>query len=399
MAEPLRLRRWRHFRILVAALAGLPLLAACSAQGTAVSESADPQPAVVDVGSLPAPATITPIWQKSFDGPVQISLAPDGSVATALGPDGLTALGPDGSVLWHRGAGGVAIALQDGLVVRGPAPTDNGGQIELFNSGGTSIWQQAGVGPIAAAASADGNRVAVADDGAGQVWLVDSNPADAPAAAESLQIAGPAALQFTSSDQLVMDDGTQVSVVSRGGAVQALCPGGCSGTSRTIAAASNASWLAVATRGGDNTLYMFTGQGTALWNRSLPSGGSNGLAVGPKDRQVLLYGLGAAGGLADVSPSSGAERWALNLQAGGAALPAVSAAFLPDGGVLVLAENASATYVVVLSASGTAEAALPLTGAAGVDLAGTRDAALAVTDNTAGTASVLWYSLKVPAGT
>ena len=398
MSEALRPGRWRHLRIIVAVLAGLPLLAACSAQGAAVSETTDPQPAIVDLGGVPAPANTAPLWQKTFDAPVQISLAPDGSVATALAPGGLRALGPDGSVLWRAGTGGVAIALQGGLVVRGPAPTDNGGQLRLYDSAGNLIWQQPGVGPITAVASPDGNRVAIADDGAGQVWLVDSNPADAPADAASLPIAGPAALHFTGSDQLVMDDGTQVSVVAPSGAVKPLCPGGCSGPSRSIAAASNASWLAVATRGGDNTLYMFKRDGTALWHRSLPSGGQNRLAVGPKDRRVLLYDLGTAGGLAEVSTSTGLERWAVNLQAGGAAVPAVAATFLPSGGVLVLAQNASACYVVALDAFGNPLAALPLLAGATVDLTGTRDAALVATDNTTGSASVDWYSLKVAGG-
>jgi DNA-binding beta-propeller fold protein YncE len=397
MAVALRLLRSRPVPQFVAAFAVLALLAACSAQGSSVDESADPQPTVVDLGSLPAPS-LSATWQKTYDGPVQVTLASDGSVATVLGPDGLSVLAHDGTSPWQGGTGGMAIALRSGLVVRGPGPTDGSGEISLFDPNGNLLWQQAGVGPIAAAGSPDGNRVAIADDGAGVVWFIDSNPADAPATATKISIAGPASLAFTASDRLVLDDGTQVSLISRSGGVQALCPGGCSGPSRDVAVAHNGAWLAVATRGGDNTLYMFKSDGTALWHRSLPGGGSNGVAVAPGDRQVLLYGLGTAGGLADIAASSGAERWALDLQSGGAPVPAIDAVFRPNGGMLVVAQNDAATYVVALSASGKPLTALPLPAGVAVAITGTRDAALVSSDNTSGSVSVAWYgSLSSPA--
>jgi outer membrane protein assembly factor BamB len=395
MAQALRPARRRLFALVVAALAASPLLAACSTQGASVDESADPQPVFAPGGPRPARgAAAPPLWQRTFDAPIQVSLAPDGSVAAVLGPDGLLALGRDGSTLWQGPPGGVAFALRGGLVVRGPGPTDGSGTISLYDEGGHLLWQQAAVGPVAAAGSADGARVAVADDGAGVVWLVDAAAADAPARATRIAIAGPASLQFTADDQLVLDDGTQVSLISPAGAVTALCPGGCSGPSREVAPARDGAWLAVATRGGDNTLYLFKSDGSALWNRILPGGGGNHVAVAPGDRQVLLYDLGAAGGLAAVSTSTGAERWALNLQAGGVPVPAVAAAFRADGGILLLAQNASATYVVSLDAAGRPEAALPLPAGASVDLTGARDAALVATDNTSGSASISWYGLR-----
>ncbi|HVB08977.1 MAG TPA: PQQ-binding-like beta-propeller repeat protein [Bacillota bacterium] len=395
----MRPRRRRLYLNFIAACVLLPFLAACSVQGATVDESGDAQPVVVDVTTLPAPVTApAPLWQKTYDAPIQLSLAPDGSGAAVLGPDGLSVLGRDGSSLWKAAAGGVAFALRDGLVVRGPAPTDASGTIAAYDASGDLLWQKAATGPITAAGSADGSRVAVADDGAGVVWLIDTSPADAPAHAHSIQIAGPASLQFTANDQLVIDDGTQVSVVSPSGKVAALCPGGCSGPSRAVAPARDAAWLAVATRGGDNTLYMFKSDGTALWNRALPGGGGNGLAVGPGDRQVLLYNAGTAGGLIDVATSTGAERWAISLQEAGAPLQAVAAAFRADGGLAVLAQNAMATYVVGLDASGQPQTALPLPTGVSVGLSGPRNAAVVATDNTTGTASVSWYGLQASSG-
>lgn len=385
----MRPRAGRHIRRLVAIGALIPLLAACSAGGVAVNPSSDPQPVTIDVASLPR-APSAPHWQLSLDGPVQISLASDGSIATVLGQDGLRAVTAAGTTAWRAGGGGVAFALPAGQVARGPAAGEASGPLDLLGPDGSVLWHHAGVGPITAAAAPDGSRVAIADDGSGQVWLV--NPATGTATA--IPIAGPANLRFTATGQLVLDDGTQVSVVGAAGNVQRLCPGGCSGPSRTIAPARDAAWLAVATRGGDDTLYVFRKDGSARWSRRLPPGGDDGLAVAPGDSAILLYGLGPRGGLADIAPATGVERWVTFLQAGGQALPVTDAAYGPGGSLLVTARNGAGVYVVRFGSKGTPAAVLTLPAGAAVALAGPSQAALVTTNGPGGRTRVAWYDLS-----
>jgi hypothetical protein len=365
------------------------LLVGCSAGGNAVNEAADPAPVAIDVTALPAPPAAVRL-QQTYDGPLRASLAADGSVAAVLGPDGLFVWTNAGTLAWQGAAGGTAVALPGGLVVRGPAAGDAAGAARLFDPNGNAVWQQAATGPVEAQGAPDASRVAVADQGGDNVWLVSAD------GQRTLHLAasGPAHLRFTANDALVVDDGSQVTLIDADWRQHALCPGGCSGPSRVVAPARDAAWLAVATGDGDDTLYLFRRDGSALWRRALPGGGDDGLVVAPSGGVLLAFGLGPAGGLAAVSPADGALRWAATFGAAGTALPVRAAAYTAQGNLLVLAAGRTATYVVALRGDGTPLAALPLPAGSAVALGGPRGDALVTVDNGDGTSTVTWYDLS-----
>lgn len=321
-----------RLRALMLNLALMLLVAACSRPAPNAADEAVPAAEVFDLAALPERAS-RPAWERAYPTRVSAGVSSDGGAVAIAGlqdPDGppfvelLSA--EDGKPRWsvtlpdgeYGGATVLAMGRGPLRVIAALAHADDGDRVDVIalDARGEVAWRREARAPVSAAPALDGSRVALIEHSAGRLLVLDAASGEAQ---RTFEVAPGATAAFVTNGALVVNDRTRVLIVPARGRAKSFDVD--ANLRRAIAIYPERDYVAVATSGTDNALYLFDGRGTPLWHAPLLPGGRNVPRFGPGGDVVYVFDVGDRAGIYSFPISGNRPAWRLfTRQAGGAAL-------------------------------------------------------------------------------